>query len=288
MLIFLNSRLVSSHRAVVSVYDHGFLYGDGVYETFRAYNGFIFRLEQHLCRLEQSARLIHLKLPQSTRRLRAILYRTLTANRLREAMLRLTISRGRGALGLDPALCPRPTLVVMPRPFKCYSKGLYTRGLKTVIVSIRRHGSDSLNPQIKSTNFLNNILAQIEARRAGADEGLMLNRGGYLTEGAASNLFLIKRRCLFTPSPTTGLLEGITRQVVLELVKSLGIPAEEGFLTAKELLSADECFLTNTSMEIMPVRSIGKVRVGTGKPGPITMKLRKAFKALVQKECQMD
>lgn len=286
MRIFLNAKLVPAHRAVLSVYDHGFLYGDGIYETFRSYGGVIFRLDQHLARLQHSARLIHLKLPYPLARLRSSLYRTLEANRLSEATLRMTISRGVGELGLDPDLCARPTIVITARVFNGYPKALYHRGLVAAVVTIRRLGSDALDPRIKSTNFLNNILAKIEAKRAGADEGLMLNREGYLTEGTVSNLFLIKKGRLYTPSPRVGLLEGITRQVVLELAGTMGIPTEESFLTPKDLLRADECFLTNTSMEIMPVRKIGKVPIGHGKPGRVTVELRKAFRALIREECR--
>ena len=286
MRIFLNAKLVPPHRAVLSVYDHGFLYGDGIYETFRSYGGVIFRLDQHLSRLQHSARLIHLKLPYGLPKLRTSLYQTLAANRLSNATLRMTISRGVGELGLDPDLCARPTIVITARVFNGYPKALYNRGLVAAVVSIRRLGSDALDARIKSTNFLNNILAKIEAKRAGADEGLMLNREGYLTEGTISNLFLVKKSRLYTPSPQVGLLEGITRQVVLELAGTMGIPTEEGFLTPKDLLRADECFLTNTSMEIMPVRKIGKVPIGHGKPGPITLELRKAFRGLVRQECR--
>jgi branched-chain amino acid aminotransferase len=286
MRIFLNAKLVPPHRAVLSVYDHGFLYGDGIYETFRSYGGVIFRLDQHLSRLQHSARLIHLKLPYGLAKLRTSLYQTLAANRLSNAALRMTISRGVGELGLDPDLCARPTIVITARVFNGYPKVLYNRGVAATVVSIRRLGSDTLDPRIKSTNFLNNILAKIEAKRAGADEGLMLNREGYLTEGTTSNLFLVKKSRLYTPSPRAGLLEGITRQVVLELAGTMGIPTKESFLTPKDLLRADECFLTNTSMEIMPVRKIGKVPIGHGTPGPITLELREAFKDLVRQECR--
>lgn len=286
MWVYLNNRLVPRREARISVFDHGFLYGDGIYETFRSYDGVIFRLDQHLWRLSQSARLIHLRLPYSIPKLRARLYQTLEANRLSEATMRMTISRGVGELGLDPDLCARPTTVITTRVFSGYPKALYHRGLVAAVVTIRRLGSDALDPRIKSTNFLNNILAKIEAKRAGADEGLMLNHEGYLTEGTISNLFLIKKGRLYTPSPRVGLLEGITRQVVLELAGTMGIPTEESFLAPADLYKADECFLTNTSMEIMPVRKVGKVPIGHGKPGPITLELRKAFRDLVRQECR--
>jgi branched-chain amino acid aminotransferase len=286
MRIFLNGKLVPLSRAVISVSDHGFLYGDGVFETFRAYSGVIFRLHQHLSRLEQSARLIHLKLPYSRIRLRDHLYRTLAANRLKDATLRMTVSRGVGELGLDPDLCARPTLVITARAFKGYPDTLYGQGMTAVVVSVRHIGSDSLDPRIKSNNFLSNVLAKIEAKKAGADEGLMLNPKGYLTEGTVSNIFIVRKNRLYTPSPRAGLLEGITRRVVLELAERMGLPTHQGLLTPEDLYESDECFLTNTSMEIMPVRKIGKVRIGRGKPGPVTQALRKAFRILVRVECE--
>jgi branched-chain amino acid aminotransferase len=287
MRIFLNRRLVPSRQATVSVYDHGFLYGDGVYETFRAYGGVIFRADRHLSRLQHSASRIHLTLPHSPSKLRDILYRTLSENKLKEATLRLSISRGVGEPGLDPDLCQHPTIVVIPRAFKGYPESLYRQGLKATIVSTRRFGSESLDPQIKSTNFLNNILARIEAKKAGADEGLMLNREGYLAEGTVSNLFFVKKGSLYTPSLKTGLLNGITRQAVLELAQSVCIKVEENLFFPRDLAKADECFLTNTSMEVMPLTRVGKRRIGDGKPGPITIKLRNAFTALVRLECKI-
>ena len=286
MRIFLKTRLVRSQQASISVYDHGFLYGDGVFETFRAYGGVIFQLNHHLSRLKQSAALIHLRLPFPSSKLRDILYRTLSANRLKEATLRLSISRGVGEPGLDPDLCDDPTIVVIPRAFKGYPESLYQQGLKATVVSTRRLSPESLDPQIKSTNFLNNILAKIEAKKAGADEGLMLNTEGCLTEGTVSNLFFVKKGRLYTPSLKTGLLNGITRQVVLELAHSVGLKVEEGLFFPEDLVRADECFLTNTSMEVMPVTRVGKRRIGHGKPGPVTIKLRKAFRVLVFEECR--
>jgi branched-chain amino acid aminotransferase len=287
MRIFLNRRLVPARQATVSVYDHGFLYGDGIYETFRAYGGVIFRVNHHLSRLKQSASLIHLTLPHSSSKLRDILYRTLSANKLKEAILRLSISRGVGEPGHDPDLCYDPTIVVIPRAFKRYPESLYQQGLKATIVSTRRSGPESLDPQIKSTNFLNNILAKIEAKKAGADEGLMLNRKGCLTEGTVSNIFFVKKYRLYTPSLKTGLLNGITRQVVLELAHSVGLKVMEGLFFPGDLIRADESFITNTSLEVMPITRVGKRRIGDGKPGPITIKLRSSFTALVQRECKI-
>lgn len=286
MKIFLNTRLVPSQKAVVSVYDRGFLYGDGVFETFRAYAGVIFRLDQHLSRLEQSASLIDLKLPTHRAGFREILYRTLKANRLKDATLRLSVSRGTGELGLDPDRCTRGTVVVIPRAFKGYPKSLYQRGMRTAIVSTRRLGPEALDPRIKSSNFLNNILAAIEAKKAGADEGIMLNRNGHLTEGTVSNLFFVSQGRLFTPSSDAGLLKGITRQIILELAQSLDIPTQEGLFTPDYLKQSHECFITNTSMEVMPVTQMDRRPIGEGRPGTLTLMLKKAYTALVRQECQ--
>lgn len=286
MKVFINNRLVPLSRARVSVFDRGFLYGDGVYETLRAYNGVIFRADQHLERLRQSARAIRLALPYPRGELRSILNRTLRANGIRNGLLRLTVSRGAGPWGVDPPPGSRPTVVVMARPFVKPSRLRYARGIRVRIVSVERSGSRSLDPRIKSTNFLNNMLARMEATRAGADEGLMLNADGRLTEGTVSNLFLVRKKRLFTPSLDCGLLDGVTRRVVMELAGSMGISLKETALTPDDLLRADECFLTNTSMEIMPVTRIGNSRLGSGRPGEMTLRLAAALRALVKKECK--
>jgi len=286
MKVFINSRCVPLVRARISAFDRGFLYGDGVFETLRAYDGVIFRADQHLERLADSARSIHLRLPFNRKRILSILYRTLEANRIRNGLLRLTLSRGTGPWGPDPSSGGRPTVVVMARPSLKPSPGRYARGMRVWIVSAEAPGPGSVLSGIKTTNFLNNILGRLEARRAGAEEGLMLNPQGHLTEGTVSNLFLVRNGRLITPSLDCGLLNGVTRRVVLELAESLGIPAKEGRLTPKELLRADECFLTNTSIEIMPATRVGKFRVGSGRPGEITLKLTQAFRLLVKRESE--
>ena len=286
MRVFLNTRIVPESRAKISVYDQGFLYGDGVFETFRTYHGIIFRVDQHLARLKESARLIRLRLPHPPDRLRAILYKTLAANKQKEALLRMTLSRGVRKWGLDQDSKTNPTLVVMVRPFSGYSDRTYRTGQKAIISSIRKQGEDSLSPQIKSTNYLSNRLAKMEALDKGANEAVMLNSEGFLTEGTVSNLFLVRNGRLLTPSLRAGILMGVTRQVVLELAELLAISGVETMLTPDDFKTADECFLTNTSMEIMPLRAIGEVPIGNGKPGEMTKKLRREFRRLVQRECR--
>jgi branched-chain amino acid aminotransferase len=288
MKIFLNTRLVTRDRARISVLDRGFLYGDGVFETLRAYDGAIFRLEAHLERLRDSARSVRIALPVPKGEIRSILYRTLAANRIRNGLLRLTVSRGAGPWGPDLPSGTKPTLVVMARPIGGPSPRRFERGVKVVIVPFERLGSRSSVSRIKSTNFLVHLLARSEARRSGAAEALLLNAGGHLTEGTVSNFFMVRRGRLLTPSLDCGLLDGITRRVVLELAGSLGIPARETRLTPRDLSSAEECILTNTSMEIMPVTRIGKLRVGSGRPGEVTKRLARAFRELVKRECERE
>ncbi|MBM4121506.1 MAG: branched-chain amino acid aminotransferase [Nitrospira sp.] len=279
MWIFLNDRFVDQKEAVVSVFDHGFLYGDGVYETLRSYGGRFFMLQPHLARLQRSARLIGLELPIPLDEWPPLLHEALDRNELQDAHLRITISRGEGELGLDPALCRRPTLVIMARPLARYPDRLFEEGVSLAIVAVRRNPVSALSPRIKSLNFLNNILAKQEAARAGAFDALMLNAEGLLTESTTSNLFFAREGRLYTPSIDCGILDGITREVVLTLAREAGIQTEEGRYSIEALARAEEAFLTNTSMEIMPVCSIDRQPVGSGRPGPLTRQLRDLFKA---------
>ncbi len=262
--VFINDRFCEEGEARVSVYDHGFLYGDGIFETLRVYGGRIFRLEAHLARLRASARKIALPLPWDDNGLGETLRECLKVNRCEEAVLRLTVSRGPGPPGLDPALCPTPTLVVLTRPFNGYPETMYRAGVSAALVSVRKPAADVLDPGIKSANYLNNILARIEAKQAGADEAILLNGDGFLAEGSVSNLFFVKDQTLFTPSPAAGILNGITRQVVLEIARAEGIPVEEDLLRPAALRSADEAFLTNTTYEVMPVRRVDERRYSIG------------------------
>jgi len=287
MRIYLNNKFVDEKKAVISVLDHGFLYGDGVFETLRAYQGRLFRLDEHLKRLIKSAQGLEISIPHTLPEFRRLLHETLLVNHLKNALLRICISRGYGPIGLDPALCRKPTIVIIPRVFNGYNPGQYHDGLKIAIVSVRRTPREVLDPQIKSANFLNNVLAKIQAKRKRADEGLMLAVNGYLTEGSISNLFIVRRGRLYTPTVTLGILAGITRGLVIDLAKQADVTVKETRLRPSDLYKADECFLTNTSMEIMPVAKADGARVGNGKPGPVTRLLHEAYQDQVRLECRI-
>ena len=278
MLVYLDGHFVASEQAKVSVFDHGFLYGDGIYETMRAYEGMLFLLKNHLARLKHSADAISLKLPLPLNKIGDALNESLRVNRLQDAYVRLHISRGPGEIGLDPALCVAPTVVIISKPFHEYPAAYYERGVSAAIVKTRRNHPLALPPSVKGTNFLNNILAKIEAVKARAYEGIMLNWEGYVAEGTISNIFMVKKGALYTPHLDTGILKGVTRDLVLRLAKRKKIPIREAMLRPKDLLAADESFITNTTMEIMPVTTINKKRIGTGTPGPVTATLHQAYR----------
>jgi branched-chain amino acid aminotransferase len=278
MLVYVNGKFLSRDDAKVSVFDHGFLYGDGIYETMRAYRGRIFFLGKHLARLKQSADAISLALPLSLDKISEALNEALTVNKLNEAYVRIQISRGDGEIGLDPALCPAPTMVIMTRPFKDYPPELYSNGVAVAIVQIRRNHPLALDPAIKATNFLNTILAKIESLKTGAYEGIMLNWKGYVAEGTISNIFTVRKGVLQTPDLETGILEGITRDLVLHLARREKIPTRELLMRPKDLTRVDECFITNTTIEVLPVTTIDGHPVGNGRPGPITERLMQAYR----------
>ena len=283
MLVYLNGHFVPKEEAVVSVFDHGFLYGDGIYETMRAYNGAPFLLARHLERLTHSAKAISLALPMPLEGIEKALRETLRINNLTEAYVRLHISRGPGEIGLDPALCPEPTMVIMARQFKDYPAEHYKRGVSVAIVKTRRNHPLALDPSIKGTNFLNNILAKIEAIRAGAYEGIMLNWEGFVAEGTICNVFMVKSGTLVTPALSIGILEGVTRGLVLDLAQKIRTPVREAAFRPQELMDADECFITNSTIEIMPVTIVDGRPVGNGKPGPVTAALARAYRDEVRK-----
>lgn len=288
MWIFLNGQFVSREAAKVSVFDHGFLYGDGVYETLRAYSGRVFMLSRHLERLKQSAHLIGLDLPIPDKDWPPLIREALVRNGLGlrgaakgpcDAYLRISVSRGEGEIGLDPNLCSRPTIVIVVKPFTPYPLHLYRNGVRLALVSVRRNLDRALPPRIKSLNVLNNILAKQEAVQAGAFDGIMLNAQGQVTECSTSNLFFVYQEQLCTPAEGCGILEGITREVVLQLAKETGLPVQEGTYGATALWEAEECFLTNTTMEILPVRQIDHHIYTKGCPGPLTKRLQSLFRA---------
>ncbi len=276
--IYINGEFQEEAEAKISVLDHGFLYGDGVFETLRAYPRGIFRIQDHLNRLFRSAERISLPIPWSRGFLAETLKNILLVNRYTEAVLRLSVSRGVGPPGLDPVLCEKPTLVVMARPFTGYPEKTYEHGIPVSIVSTRKIPAAALDPQIKSTNFLNNILARIDSKKSGADEGILLNRNGFLTEGTVSNLFFVKDGTLCTPSLQAGILKGVTRGVILEIAQKLEFPIRKGLFLPEELYQADEAFLTNSSYEAMP---ICRVDQRTFSIGPVSRRIRQAFRKIV-------
>ena len=279
MWIYLKDQFVKEAEAKVSVLDYGFLYGDGLFETFRAYGGKIFRLSEHLNRLGGSAGRLAIS-PPSPALLEKLLYETLKRNRLKEALLRLTLSRGEGAPGLNPAPCERPTLIITARKFDGYPKDQYLTGVSGVIVQARRHPAVA-DPALKSISFLSNVLAKLEAKKKGAFEGLFLNTDGVLCEGAVSNLFWIREGKLKTAAPAAGILEGITRMMILELAEKIKIETEEGFYPADDLFSAEEAFLTSSGLELMPLTTIDGKKIGNGRPGPVTQRLHQTFREAV-------
>lgn len=283
MWIYLNNRFVQEQDAVISVFDHGFLYGDGVYETIRSYGTRLFMRDQHLSRLFRSAEAIGLTIPIPLKDWPDILHEAMVRNKIgsdrQHAYLRITVSRGAGDIGLNPALCPSPTVVVMAKPLVAPAPDHYENGVTVIIASTRRNLPSALSPQIKAITFLNNILAKREAIAAGAFDSVLLNWEDHLTECTISNLFFVTDGRLRTPALECGLLDGITRGIVIRLAEELHIRVEEGRYTVGDLYQADECFLTNTSMEIMPVSTVDAKRIGSGKPGPMTMSLRARFMA---------
>ncbi len=275
MQIHLNGRLVPAKDAVISVFDHGFLYGDGIFETMRVYDGVTFMLDEHLRRLYRSASMIGLTIPVEIDSLKASVYDTLIANSLKNAFVRLTVSRGHGPVGIDPDLCPSPTIVIIAQEMKAYPKSFYERGISLIIAETKRNFKEALNPQIKSLNFLNNILAKIEAKKKGAYDAIMLNVYGKLAEGTISNIFFFKDNILCTPSTECGILDGITRGIVIELAQKDGLIVEEGEFTREDLYSAEGVFITNTTLEVMPVSRVDDEEYVVG---DITKLLNKAYR----------
>ncbi|HPP11398.1 MAG TPA: branched-chain-amino-acid transaminase [bacterium] len=278
LLIYLNGKLVPEEQAKISVFDHGLLYGDGVFEGLRSYQGRIFCLEEHLQRLYWSAHGIMLEVPLSSQALRQAVMETVKANKLKDSYIRIVVTRGVGDLGLDPRKCPRPTIFIIASKIQLYPESYYEKGLKVVTVATRRNLHESVNPAIKSLNYLNNILAKIEANHAGADEGLILNHAGYVSECTGENIFVVHGQVLATPPVHAGVLAGVTRKVVMELGRSLGLEVREQNLTRHDIYVADECFLTGTAAEIIPATSLDGRPIGTGRPGPTTGRIRQAFK----------
>ena len=281
LFVYLNGKFLPQSEAKVNVFDHGLLYGDGVFEGIRAYNGRVFKLDRHLDRLFQSAKAIDLKIPQSKEELSRIILETCRRNEIREGYIRPIITRGIGDLGLDPRKCKSgPTLVVIAQPSINLLGKVYDRGLKVVTSSYRRVPPQSLSPSIKSLNYLNNIMAKVEANQYGADEALLLDIHGYVSEASAENIFIVRNHTIVTPFTSTN-LPGVTRETVLELAPGLGLEAKEQFFTLYDVWAADEAFITGSAAEVAPVVEVDGRTIGDGKPGATTKKIMKAFRDLV-------
>jgi branched-chain amino acid aminotransferase len=282
--IYLDGKFVKEEEAKISVFDHGLLYGDGVFEGLRSYNGKIFKLDEHLIRLYNSAKAILLEIPLKFDEFKKVVIETVKKNNLKDSYIRIVVTRGVGDLGLDPRKCPKPTIFVIASHIQLYPDSLYEKGIDVITVPTRRNLPESLNPAIKSLNYLNNILAKIEATNAGATEGLILNQFGYVSECTGENIFIVKGNTLKTPPISAGALEGITRKVVMDIGKSIGLEVKEENLTRYDIYTSDECFLTGTAAEIVPVVSVDRRIIGNGKPGKITMKIRKEFQIIIDLE----
>jgi branched-chain amino acid aminotransferase len=283
MKIYIDGKFYSERDAKISVFDHGLLYGDGVFEGIRAYHGCVFKLKEHIDRLFYSAKAILLDIPLSPEKISRAVIETCRANKIRDGYIRLVVTRGIGTLGLNPKSCSHPSIIIIAGKIQLYPQELYQHGMDIVTVPTTRNLHSALNPAIKSLNYLNNILAKIEANNAGVEEAVMLNAEGFVSECTGDNLFIIKKGELLTPPLAAGALYGITRQTVMELAQQAGMKVSEPNLTRYDLFNADECFLTGTGAEIMPVIKIDGRVIGTGKPGKLTRKLVQDYHALTQR-----
>ena len=284
MQIYIDGQFYDRESAKVSVFDHGLLYGDGVFEGIRVYNRRIFRHLAHLERLYDSARALALTIPMRLEEMQAVVEDTVRRNQREDVYIRLIVTRGVGELGIDPLSCPTPSVIVIVNDVRVYPRELYSGGIKVMTSATRQVSHEAIDPRIKSLNYLKNILAKIDAQQAGAHEAIMLNAEGFIAECTADNLFVIRGGQLLTPSPQDGALGGITRGVVLELAAEARIPAAEARLTRYDLYTADEAFVTGTGAELMPVTTADGRPLAAGKPGPITRQLTEAFHALVRNE----
>jgi branched-chain amino acid aminotransferase len=279
--IFLGEEFVKKEDAVISVYDHGFLYGDGVFEGIRVYSGNVFRLDAHLKRLFESAQSIMLQIPYTQEEMTQLIVETIRKNQLESAYIRVVISRGKGNLGLDPSSCPKPNVIIIAEQLALYPKEFYERGIKIASVASRRNRPDVLSPQVKSLNYLNNILVKLEANQAGVQEALMLNDQGYVTEGSADNIFIVKNGVVYTPPVYLGALEGITRNAIIDVARAIGYEVRESPFTRHDVYVADEVFLTGTAVEVIAVIDVDGRKISEGKPGEVTNNLLKEFRKIV-------
>ncbi|MDB6064474.1 MAG: branched chain amino acid aminotransferase apoenzyme [Pedosphaera sp.] len=282
MKIYIDGKYYDEKNAKVSVFDHGLLYGDGIFEGIRAYNGRVFRLKEHIDRLFYSAKAILLEIPLSHAEMMRAVVETCRRNKLRDAYIRLVVTRGVGTLGLNPNKCKNPSVIIIAGKIQLYPEEFYRKGLDIITVPTVRNLHSALNPAIKSLNYLNNILAKIEATNGGCEEAVMLNAEGYVAECTGDNIFIVKGTHLFTPPLSAGALYGITRQTVIEMAKESGLTVSEPDLTRYDLFNADECFLTGTGAELIAVVKIDGRVIGTGKPGPVSKSLVSQYRALTK------
>ncbi len=282
--VYINGKLFDKSEAKVSVFDHGLLYGDGVFEGIRAYSGRVFRLRQHVDRLYESAKGIHLEIPMAREAMVDAIRQTLAANNLTDAYIRVVITRGAGSLGLDPRKTTNPQIIIITDKIALYPPELYQHGLKIITAATTRNHPNAVNPRIKSLNYLNNILGKIEATQAGCLEALMLNHKGELAECTGDNVFVVQHGQIHTPSSDSGILEGITRAAVIELARGAGYTVIERTMDRLDVFKAEECFLTGTAAELIPVVECDGRVIGDGRPGPITRDLLERFHALVREE----
>ena len=284
MKIYIDGQMLDESEAKVSVFDHGLLYGDGVFEGIRFYSGRIFRLQEHLVRLYESARAICLTIPMTLEEMAEATLKTVAANGLKDGYIRLVITRGVGTLGLDPDRCPKASVIIIAATIALYPKERYENGLTLITCATRRPTPASLSPRVKSLNYLNNIMAKIEAKLAGCEEGIMLNEQGYVAECTGDNIFVVKNGKVTTPPTHSGALDGITRHAVMELMAKLGIECREEVMTRHEIYTADELFLTGTAAEVIPAVSLDRREIGTGNPGPLTQRLVAEFTKMANSE----
>jgi len=284
-VVYVNGKFVPKEEAKVSVFDHAFLYGDAVFEGIRAYNGRVFRLEEHIDRLYDSAKAIWLEIEMPKKEMMEVVAESCRQNNLKDAYIRLVVSRGVGDLGLDPRKCHgNSSIICIADKIALYPEEFYEKGLKAITAATRRNYGEVLAPQVKSNNYLPNIMAKIEAITAGCLEAICMSREGYVTEGTGDNIFIVKDGVLKTPHPAVGILKGVTRKAIMELAEQEGIPVEETFMNRFDVYTADEIFFTGTAAEVIPVVEVDSRKIGDGVPGPITKKLRSLFMDLVKKE----
>ena len=282
LLIYIDGEHYSKSQAKVSVYDHGLLYGDGVFEGIRAYNSVVFKLKEHIDRLYRSARVIMLNIPLTKEEMINAVLETLRKNNLRDAYIRLVVTRGVGDLGLDPRKCPKPTVIIITDVIKLHSGEPKEKGIRAMIVWVKRDPVDATSHEVKSLNYLNSILGKIEANIAGFDEAICLDKNGHISEGVAENLFIVQNGKVLTPPTSTGALVGITRDIVMKIAEKLGYKAIESTITPTDLFTAEEAFFTGTAAEIIPIVEVNKRMIGDGKPGPITRLLMQEFEKIVR------